>query len=141
MPRKQVLGGAAGLKVTQIMDYFRKVDLKIAQVALDLSADAVRQRLSAERAIVNRTAASTNRASEAASASSAVDAATASATAAPRKKPGPPKGYKAKHRKAKKGATTATTAANDQVQEVTGADLPPQDLPLGEETGEPVHVG
>lgn len=126
MPRKTSVSDAAGLKVTQVVDYFRKANLIAADVALDLAQEVVASRHKDQNKAIQR----------ATSGKPTAQTETATATAAEkpaRRKPGPAKGFK--KNKGAQGPQAVAPAEN------TGADLPPQtasDLPLSDE---PVGAG
>lgn len=139
MPRKTVT--ASNIKFQTILNFFRTSSLEIADFAIDLCNEAVKERHAKGKAVLAGRAGKGG-------ATEAVDAATRSAVGAPladgavpvkeRKKPGPPKGTgKGKRKKGVvatggeavgDAAAAAPDAAGGYVPEVTSADaLPPQD--------------
>lgn len=143
MPRKAVT--ASNIKFQTILNFFRTSSLEIADFAIDLCNEAVKERHAKGKAVLAGRAGKGG-------ATEAVDAATRSAVGAPladgtaapvkeRKKPGPPKGTgKGKRKKgavATGGEGVGDAAAPDAggdsptggyVPEVTSADaLPPQE--------------
>lgn len=135
----------ANVKISTVINYFRAIPLEIAEIALDLATDAVRER----KAKSNKAKAAT-----AGAANAAVDAATGSAIAGDgastgtegKKKPGPPKGFRRGQKKTGDAGSTATESAapaghgtlGDAVGEVTDpAALPPQ---VSDHQGEEMRI-
>lgn len=125
MPRKTVT--ASNIKFATILTYFRTASLEIADFALDLVNEAVKERHAKGKAVLAGRAGKTTEAVDKAT-QSAIGDGTVAAPA--RKKPGPPKGTGAGKRKKANVATGGENAAPGSAApaEVTAADaLPPQD--------------